>query len=176
MSNVILIEPDAHLYVPKALRGVLRFDRKRRESWAAQRETSCYPSKNGYGDPLSVMLVLDTLMRMSPKQVIRSGALTKHLNETCRQVFWDSVTVGRILGDLAEAAREYQRQTASPLCFVEARRDWLGNLCVIWDSPEAYTWLGTVRDHIAGKAHEAVNNARAGIEPHPRSYSVWATV
>ncbi len=59
--------------------------------------------KNGYRDALSVAIVLGAVLQSRPDGYIRAGELRLWLQEHYPQFAWDSVTVGRILGEMAEA-------------------------------------------------------------------------
>jgi hypothetical protein len=80
----------------------LAFERLPKAEQAARRKAPrlVYRVKNGYQDPITVLLVLDVLLDMRTDIEIRSQRLAGFLNERFPSHVWDAVTVGKVLADL----------------------------------------------------------------------------
>lgn len=70
------------------------------------RKNLFHRSRNGVLDPITFYHVLDTLLDVLPGQVFRTPHLIEELNKRVPMISWDSVTVGRVINDLAESVNE----------------------------------------------------------------------
>ena len=62
-----------------------------------------YRANNGVYDALTYLQVLDTVLSIDPQIELRSKNLAKFLNDNKVMFYWDAITVGRVLTDLAES-------------------------------------------------------------------------
>jgi hypothetical protein len=125
-----------------------------------------WPTKSGYFDPLSLMLVVEMLMRTEGDTYIVARDLTRMLENAFPQQTWRAVVVGRILSDLAEAANATDA-TPRPIekTAGQGGHDYLLNV-----NPENWRWLGDVRE-VAGRLFErALDDARRGTYKPPSSF------
>jgi hypothetical protein len=58
----------------------------------------------GWYDPVSIMCVLDLVLRLENDEPFRPQGFVRHLSQEYTQFSWAPITAGRILSDLAEAA------------------------------------------------------------------------
>lgn len=154
-----------------------------RKRWAKQAGTvSFHPNpqltpiaKNGRNDPLSIMYVLEYLLRSNTDETsVSSGAVTVELNKTFGHIYeWDAVTVGRILKGISDIAAGLERpEHAQPPVSTTI---YSGALAYIVDgaNPAAITWLGCLREYFGRAAvEERMKRRRYGHIPK-RDDSIW---
>lgn len=104
-----------------------------------------YRSPNGQFDPLSHMLVVDCLAKISPEIELRTAELVKWMNVEYSQVHWDAVTLGKILSDLVD---EFTDAMGPENRFIARSRDWKGSFYLLRRSPEALKLLHQLRDDL----------------------------
>ncbi len=63
-----------------------------------------HPTPNGIHDPLSVLAVLDVLQNLKAPVYFTTARLVQELEAFYPHILWDPVTVGRILGEIADEA------------------------------------------------------------------------
>lgn len=73
------------------------------------------PTPNGIHDPMSHMLIVETLLNVKPYEQFPTRALVGLLRLQFPWMAWDLVTVGRILGDLEEALVDVAPGPIQPL-------------------------------------------------------------
>lgn len=156
-------------YIPRLLRESVDVPRSKRERWHKEARELMHPAKNGYNDPLSHLLLIDTLLRLRHGQQIRAAALKDLLNKDRPQLLWDSVTVGRILTELTDMAA-HRGATDQHLT---SARDRFGTFFIISDTPAAYVWLVAKRDYLSDKVREIKTMEKRGLDMDDRSLSVW---
>jgi len=104
-----------------------------------------YPVPNGITDPLTYMLVVDALLTIDRSIELRAKPLTGYLADRYTQLTWDTVTVGRVLADLAESLTE---RLGKANTFLAGARDGRGWFYVMQGSPEAAAALYGLRDDL----------------------------
>jgi hypothetical protein len=153
--EVLLMDDNAGAYVPNAFRTQTHVKRSQIERFRQLRELR-YPTRNGYGDPLCVSLVLDLLVRLKPHQTIRTLTLVPMLRKEYDHIVWDSQTVGRILHNLCVAAKEAQEKTHESAPYMTADHDYLGNYFLIRPDRVAHQWLLDLLDKVGASAEETI--------------------
>lgn len=126
----------------------------------------------GYRDPLSVLHVIDALQRWSPEYYIRAKYISAYLNHKQDAVFFDPITVGKIMADIIEVADEAYADNAllSPL---ETEMDYKGRAYFINSLPTTYKWLWRIRTQVEIKAQTSISWEREGAL-NSRMESVFA--
>jgi len=159
-------------YVPTDLAGY--FERpKETRTWQHQVQTSFHPSRAGHNDPLSVMLVLDTLMRIRPSDMIRAKYLVGLLRQLHPHLIWNTVTVGHILGELSELAEEaFEDTERRPLI---QKRDFQSNFWQITVTADAWKWFSSLRTLIGKLNADSLARELRG-EDVRRDTSVWSQI
>jgi hypothetical protein len=105
--------------VPVGTRQRIRW--KNARNWA-------YRANNGVYDPLTYLQVLDTVLSIDPQIELRSKVLAKFLNDNKIMFYWDAITVGRILTDLAESFEEVM---GKKMGLLERGTDYRGNFFLL---------------------------------------------
>lgn len=158
-------------------------DRWRREAGHTRSASEIVPAwPNGRNDPASIALVLDCLLRLSPGPNITSAMLVGFLQDQYAQIDWDAVTVGRILGQLVDAAHDktphgtYEggnpdapitHEQNAPI--YKWRNAGLTQFC-IEDNLPARHWLGAARSLAARMARYRLKNVTTA---DPTGELVW---
>lgn len=62
-----------------------------------------HPSRNGIYDPLTFYHILDVLLDLAPDELFRTTEFIHLLRETKPRFVWNTVTVGRVINDMAES-------------------------------------------------------------------------
>jgi hypothetical protein len=142
------------------------FGRDLREKWMRQagrgkgiKGTIRWPTVNGPNDPISIMCVLDCILRLDSDGYIQAGGLASLLSSHYKHIIWDSVNVGKILNGIAELGDD---------AALDKNRLPLGS--TIWSGAKQYAltedldgWLylaalrdraGTLAEKLAREAHE----------------------
>ena len=158
-------------YLPRAIRTSVDIPRHRREKWQKEAKELQRATKNGYNDPLSHLLLIDTLMRLKPYQLIRASNLRDLLSELRPQVIWDSVTVGRILNKLTDLA--FENRTAGRPVAITRNRDREGTYFRLDPDRSTYAWLGSLREEASTIMTEEKRFESRGVQPPTRKFSVW---
>src|SRR5687768_6361164 len=83
---------------------------------------------NGIHDPFTHFHIVDALLRVRPDELWKSRDLAKFMAENYKQMSWDTVTVGRILNDIAESIEQARPRDIQPALRVAPR--WDGNYFV----------------------------------------------
>lgn len=152
-ANVVLSldEDGAGLYAPTELRGYFRVDARHRRRLFRMADRAAYVHQNGHNDPLSVALVIDTIMRMKPSEEMRARFFTALLTQVHPRVRWDAITVGKILGEISEmASQRFGRNEA----IVKQRRDRYGFWWTLKPTHDTWAWLLMLLDHAWKKFEE----------------------
>jgi hypothetical protein len=170
LADDIVRESDGG-YVPLALRDGAAIPPKRCDRWQNEAQTAYRPAVNGYNDPLSHLLLIDELLRLSPHQTLRARALREHLTHQCPQVIWDTITVGRIMSELADLADEAKPDDATPP--IVTGRDRFGRFFELAPVAATYKWLADLRERASTIFHEELKFIADGLEPPSRSFPIW---
>lgn len=123
-----------------------------------QAHTLAHPTPAGYYDPLSIMCVVDLLLRLEHDTIIRARDLAKLLTSEYPHFTWPGIVAGRIMSDLAEAALA-TGMAELPIAHAEDKR---GHYFVVSTTPAAWEWLLGVRVAIGTLAEEQVALERTG--------------
>jgi hypothetical protein len=164
------LEPDAG-YIPRSLRSTIAIPETTREKWHREVKALFRPSRNGYNDTLSHLFLIDTLMRLKPDQIIRAAKLRDLLTETRPQMLWDSVTVGRILTELADLAAERTKKGSVPV--LSQGKDRNGTYFTLTHGTDTYQWLASLRDIAQSGFTEEMEYLGRGLQPPTRQFSVF---
>lgn len=157
-------------YDPPELRTEAALPRHEREAWSRERRTIVIRAKNGYNDTVSHLLLVDSLLVLRPGQMIRANGLRDILNVDCPQLIWDATTVGRILGEIADLAKEANPKHPP----VTRDRDRFGHYFRIETTRQAYDWLHELRRHLRERAAEEIKFQDRGLPLPARNVSVYA--
>ena len=152
----------------QAMRGAVEIPRHKRDKWTKEAQSLFHPTPNGRNDPLTHMLVVDTLMRLKPDQMIRAGKLRDILAQQRPQISWDAVTVGRVMTELADVDREHN---VTPR--IRTGRDAKNTYFVVTNAPDTFAWLATVRQYLSEQVAEEKRQERNGFGKPGRMFSVW---
>lgn len=164
----IRLSPHDNIYCPSALyqTGQHPFPATKTAEWRAQagwrqrqeaRGRLAYPQTNGRNDPLTIMLVLDCLMRLETDSYITANPLTAMLWQEYPQMTWDAVTVGYILSKLAETTEDLPEAGHMPP-FAKVIYAGVAQYAIA-DDGLSRRWMGRARDLVADKAKEAIQLA-----------------
>ena len=164
------VEPDSG-YIPRSLRPQVAIPKTTRERWHDEVKNLFRPSRNGYNDSLSHLLLIDTLMRLKPDQIIRAGKLRDLLAKNSPQLIWDSVTVGRMLTELSDIAGEDAKKGQKP--HITQARDRYGAYFLISYGPDTYQWLADLRTVAANHFQDELEYLQKGLQPATRAFSVY---
>jgi len=115
-------------------------------------------TKNGIYDPITFYHLLDALMRLEPNSEFRTADLVIHLQTAKRQLVWDSVTVGRVLNDIAESLHD--AYGAVP---ISAVRRWNGMYYVVHGGLEFKVMQLRLLDDLYRLCEEMLANELAGL-------------
>lgn len=139
--------------------------------WKRQpKGTLRWPSVNGPNDPLSIMLVLDCIMRLETDAYIQAGGLTALLGREYQQVIWDPVNVGKILAGLHDLGMDAAPRGNGPL----GRQSYGGAVMyAMSEDPEAWKYLGAVRQRIGTITEGLIRAAHEDQVLPTRDSSVW---
>ena len=132
-------------------------------------------ARSGFNDPMSVALVLDAMINSFPSAYLRATYLTLWLNRNRPDFIWESITIGRIMGEIVDVAAEtFAGQEPLP---VDRGTDWRGHYVVV--DPEGGAvgrlWLMKLMLGLAQKCRRAMEDEADGVIK-PRSESVWSDV
>lgn len=163
--ELLQIETDA-AYVPRQFRSHINLNKQTRDRWTKETQLS-YPAPNGYNDPLSNLLIIDTLLHLVPGQIVRAKSMKELLQRTRKQITWDAVTIGRALSALADESREEGHR------HFRQGKDRHGNFFVLDTMPEAYQWLHEQRDYLSVVVKNEFEIRARGLQPPARCFSVW---
>lgn len=160
---------------PEAAREGLRPPRAREiEDWT--RTTAVHPLvhpvENGRQDPYSVACVVDLLLQLdvSTTPQFPTAALMPLLRRNYAHIAWDPITVGRILGEIAEMAAVWDPQQPA----LDHIRVAANSLWDLRSDRHANQWFWRLRRFIQERCHqleawEHEHNRRAPW----RAKSVW---
>lgn len=126
------------------------------------------PVKNGENHALSVMCVLDLLLRLHHNEYIYAAGIYEHLERDYGHlVIWDNITIGRILTGIAtlcadkdQPAMEFGTHRGARVYVV--REDYL----------DGWRYLGALREKAAQVQLNLLKLARHG-EVLPRPETFW---
>lgn len=96
----------------------------------ASRKTLFRRVKNGVHDSVTFYHLIDALLQVKGWSPFTAGEMTTFLNHRQPNIIWDSVTVGRVLADIAEST-----DVVNPLILRRNRR-WNGMTYEVSDHPE----------------------------------------
>jgi hypothetical protein len=142
------------------------------KKWSGQARNLRHAQAAGRQDPLSIMLVLDLLLRIEPEYEIRARDVTDLLSVEHPDIWWDSVTTGRILTKLKEVIDQYCTAEAGrrPL---EMETDRDGAYYVMVPSISNWIMLGEMRERMGTLAEQVIENENAEHARHPRPDFPW---
>jgi hypothetical protein len=150
-------------YVPTGLPASKTVTAGAVKDFKAQRTELFRPRPAGYNDPVAVALVMDLLLRLSPDSRIQSGPMTDQLNMLYPQFLWSSVTVGKILANLAEATKSAQApDDDQPFRATKRRGTTVYRLSATLMS---WRWLMAARGRLGALATQSLAAERGTREP-----------
>jgi len=120
------------------------FGTRQRIRWKNARQWA-YRANNGVYDPLTYLQVLDTLLSIDTQIELRSKNLSEFLNREKTQFYWDAVTVGRVLTDLAES---FEEVLGEKLGLLERGTDYKGNFFVFHLNPDTIKVATDLREDL----------------------------
>jgi len=169
-SNVVLRPHDD--YVPDGLDPDKTITPAAAKDFRAQRASIVRSAKCRPGDPVSVLFVLDLVLRAHPDTRIRAKELVNLLRMYYPQVLWDVRTVGRILAGLVEAASG----CGAPERDLPIKSYVSGGTAgyVVSTRLESWRWLISARHALGNIAEQMVEQERAMGREEPFGDFPWA--
>lgn len=125
----------------------------------------------GYRDPLSVAYVLDLIQRWSPGHYIRAKYVVNALNQRQDALFFEPITVGKIMAELTELGEEAYKDRPEMMPLVTTT-DYRGRVWFINSLPTTYRWLWKMRQQLAKRCEDTIDREAMGLWP-PRVDSAW---
>jgi hypothetical protein len=166
--------PQSDELVPPRLRQIVFLPESQRKGSIKTIDDLFHRVPNGRNDPMSVLCVLNILQRWSPEYWIRSKYATIALNERHRTILFDAMTVGHIIGELAEIGKEAytDRPDLEPIM---GSRNYKGNYWFINNAPTTYAWFWKLRGQLVEVVRELMRaEANGGLQARPDS--VWSSL
>lgn len=162
MNTTPTLQPNkGDSYRPTALNEVDQrpmFTKAGTKAWADQREVLRRPTLVSDRDPVVYALMVDALMRMEHDHTITSKELANFLDQYYPAFIWNTVMVGRMLANLAEASKVPNE--GSPA--IEGKRDSNRWFYRVRTDPRSWRWLGHMRDKLGKLAEQTL--AREAVE------------
>jgi len=125
----------------------------------------------GYRDPLSAALVLDQLQRWAPNYYIRAKYMANELNRKQDSLYFDPITIGKLMAELYELAQE--NFAANPkLIPLVTHTDYKGRLWFINSLPSTYRWFWKIRSQLGFRCQEIMDRQAEGLMA-PQIASAW---
>lgn len=137
-----------------------QFSDRTMRRWTHTRQIAVHRPKNGTGDPITYFHIIETVASMAPGSVFRAAELTDWLNAERPQLFWDSITVGKILNDVIESWRMLHRENEVPLWTGLSYR---GKRYTVNDHPMARAILRRSLDDLVPLVERLVEEESRGI-------------
>lgn len=127
-------------------------------------------------DPMTIMLVLDGLLRTNPDAYINAGNLTQHFVDARQypQVIWNHIVVGRLLSCFHDVAAEIPAPNGGAPMISRVRYGSQKNYII---QPDIHTWhwLGCLRDHFGQLNAATIRRELDEQQPIELTYDeVWS--
>lgn len=148
------------------------FGTKQVQRWANQANTMRHAQPAGRQDPLSIMLVIDLLMRLEPETEVRARDLAEILNEEYKDIWWDAITTGRIMTNLMTIVEQYCTAPVGQRV-LECEKDRDGFYYLLIPSVPNWIFLGEMRERIGVLAREVIQEEEATHIQHIRPDFPW---
>lgn len=143
-------------YTPTLLPGESPVSPEQARAFRRQNDTMYHSSPAGYYDPVTITLLLDMLLRCEHDTCIRARDLRFLLDVEYPQMMWTDVTIGRVLSDLAEAARG-SGVDPTP---IEQQRTTHGHKYVLNITRNGWVWLRDARIRMGDYAEQLLASER----------------
>lgn len=127
-------------------------------------------------DPLTIMLLLDAILRTNPDAYLNAGNLTDHIvaSGEYRQVMWNGTVVGRLLSCLYDIAGEVTIPNGGTRMIDRVNYGGQRNYIL---QPDIHTWrwLGCLREHFGQLAAKTIDDEIRLQEPNQSltSQNIW---
>ena len=131
-----------------------------------------HPTPNGVNDPLSILAVLDFLQNRQAPAAFHTPDVVFHLEAFYRHILWEGVTVGRILGEIAELARDADPELPA-LAHTHTRNGSRWTLHT--DGRRQWKWLHDARVWMQNEAERIVAKETELRTVRGRAVSAWLT-
>lgn len=136
---------------------------RRTRRWSQTRRVAFHRVKNGIYDPYTFFHVVEELASLKPNQPFTSAEFAEYLNDNREYLYWDPVTVGRVLNDLRENFEEANRgERMQPIV---AQRYWDGMFYEVTDHPEARAALLNLLDDLNDASQNLYEQEADGKAP-----------
>ena len=129
-----------------------------------------HPTPNGHRDPLSILCVLDWLQNLQAPAVFTTPEAVDLLEVHYKHILWESVTVGRILGEIAELAHEADPELPA---LTHGRSTRGARWALHTDGRRQWKWLYDARVWIQNFAETVVENETKLRATRGRMVSPW---
>lgn len=149
-------------YMPDRLEGIT-LTKVARDYMRNEVQTLVHPTPAGYFDPVTIMSVLDMLLRLEHDTTVRPRDLVPLLQQHYPNLIWKPIVVGRVMSDLCEAA---SAQANPPLT---KAMSFGGHRYAITVDAESWSWLLKAREGMAQLAKRTIEIERATGEPMKRT-------
>lgn len=139
---------------------------RRRIRWNASKNL-VYKTLNSFQDPMSLMLVVDALLRIDTSIELRAKYLVEYMDAHYNQIQWDHINLGKILAALADDMNDVLPNTS----FLRPSRDENGWFYLLSVTPESIELLFRLRDDLQkltlSRLQEPVGYRRAKLDRSP---------
>ena len=138
------------------------------------------PSPARDTDPVTVMCVIDCLMRVNPDAYINAGTLTNLLATEFagyKHIIWNPTVVGRILSSIQFLAEDVKLPNPGQAPMIS--RSTYGGQRYYVIQPDLHTrqWLGALRDHFGRFSHRIIAKEIQSQKPvHLLDVDVWVGI
>lgn len=118
--------------------------------------------KNGIHDPLTHFFVLDAVLHAKPDEYFQSVLLTKWLKANNQNLAWDTVTVGRVLSDIAESLKDACPDPERPPIIISRR--WNGRYFAVSSLPVNRVMLHNLVVDLLALSEALITEEANGVE------------
>ena len=126
-------------------------------------------------DPVTIMLLLDGILRTNPDAKINSGNLTQHFTnrDEYQQIIWNPIVVGRLLSCIFDLSEGIPLPNGGPKMIGKSNNAGQLNYSIS-DDIHTWHWLGYLREHFGQLAEDTIAREIAEREPVKLTYDeVW---
>jgi hypothetical protein len=125
----------------------------------------------GHKDPISVLQVIDILQRWNPDFYVRSKYVARGINEKQIKMYFEPITVGKILAEFSDVANEEWAHRPE-LCPITPIMDYKGVGFLLTNNIQTYQWFWQLRESMIEKCHLIQEDEARGITAK-RFVSAW---
>lgn len=101
-------------------------------------------------DPMAVVHIIDVVQRWNPNFYIRAKYVSRALNERQDHYWFEPITAGKVLAEMAELAQEEWQERAH-LTPITANIDYRGQFYLLANEPTTWQWFWKLRTGLQQK-------------------------